>query len=370
MRTAAREGFILLALLCPLALFTACAQKKEPMSAGPSIVAGGDCLLDRKGLRSGLAGRQDAASIPRGDRDRRWDTIAAAARNSGSFIFNLETAVGRGGRARKKPFVFHADEETLAPLCALPQPVAALANNHSMDFGPEGLLEGIGCLDRAGIGHAGAARTLALAASPCILRLDGPAGALRLSVLSFGFDADAGSYNEKQGACIAPLNLDLMRRSIRSARASSNEVLVMLHWGTEYSRYYDERQRYIAEELVRAGARLIVGTGPHVLQGLEIYRDSLICYSLGNLVFDDTESEETRTTVLVRACFPGDRRERKKAVFEIAPLRTSAARDGPLVPSAKEAGSVIGRLARLSAPGLKIRSRGRDAEGILWYSIE
>ena len=117
--------------------------------ASLAIVAGGDCLLDRYDGRLGA----------REGGDRRWDALIGAARGSDAFLFNLETTVGEGGHPKDKRFVFRAPAGSLAPLSRFPRPVAALANNHSMDYGPEGLLATVAALDEAGIAHAGGGAT-------------------------------------------------------------------------------------------------------------------------------------------------------------------------------------------------------------------
>ncbi len=322
-----------------------------------SIIAGGDCLLDRYDV-SPASGVEAA---------RRWSTLIDAANASSAFLFNLETTVGSGGAAKKKRFVFRAPAEALFPLSGFACPVAALANNHAMDYGPRGLSATIGALDGLGIAHAGAGRTAVEAAAATKLALRGET----ISVFSFGFDEDRSSYNEGQGECIAPLEPIVMKRMIAASVSPSMAIVVMLHWGIEYDRRFNGYQQELARELVRAGADLVVGTGPHVLQGVEVYRGSLICYSIGNLVFDDLGSDDTTATVIVRMSLaPGAVRKMRKH-FEIAPLRTRNATDGPSRPTASDADHIVALLSERSPePGIFAKRPRLDTSGIEWFSLE
>lgn len=339
-------------VLAPILAALSCSGRP---GASLTLVAGGDCLLDRYDGRTGAKGRDD----------RRWDALQKAARGSDAFLFNLETTVGEGGHPRDKRFVFRAPADALAPLSRLPRPVAALANNHSMDCGPAGLLATIAALDEAGIEHAGAGATNERARAEA--RLACPGG--DLAVLSAGFDNEASSYSDARGAAIAPVDIDALAERIRACKRDSAAVAVMLHWGAEYDTRYRRSERLAARALVDAGADLVVGSGPHVLRGLEKYHGSLICYSLGNLVFDDLGSEETSASAIVRmtvAPVPGGRRMH----FDLAPLRTREAAEGPSCPKPEDARRIVRDLAlRSPEPGLVEASRGRLENGLYWFPL-
>lgn len=90
---------------------------------------------------------------------------------------------------------------------------------------------------------------------------------------------------------------------IKSIKQESDFVIVYTHWGTEYNTSSNERDQDIAHKLVDAGADLIIGSHPHVVQESEIYKGKTIYYSLGNLVFDQYFSEDTKEGLLVQAVF-------------------------------------------------------------------
>lgn len=348
----ARPVSILVAALS-LAVLCSCADHGETRRV---IVVGGDCLLDR---RDGSDSRAPAV-------DGRWEAIAAACAGSDAFLCNLETTIGRAGRARPARFSFRAPESALAPFRNLPRPMVALANNHAMDFGPEGLLATLSALDAVGISHAGAGRTESLARGGIALGLSG----LDCAFLSFGFDGDPSSYSDAPGACIAPLELETMVSAVASRARESAVTVVMLHWGNEYDPRFTARQREIAHRLVDAGADAILGVGPHVLQGIELYRGSLVCYSLGNLVFDDLGDRETSATVLVRMRVSVKNGQRALR-FDLAPFRTARILEGPRVPAPDDAVSIMRAVADRSPDPriLSLRPVVDASSGLAWYRV-
>ncbi len=353
----ARLGAALFTLSLPIALMSAASCSGHPP---PSLilVAGGDCLFDRRN-GSGAVGASAR-------RDRRWDVLCLAAEGSDAFVFNLETTIGGGGAPKPKRFAFRAPAEALLPLTRFAHPVAALANNHSMDFGPEGLKSTIAALDDAGIAHAGAGANGEEAWKEA--RIDCRGGTV--SVLSCGFDDDESSFSDSSGAVLAALDTGKLAERIRQCASSSLAVVVMLHWGIEYDTAFRPSQQRVARILADSGADLVVGTGPHVLQGLEKYHGSLICYSLGNLVFDDLESDETSASALVRMTLVPDGGSGHRKEFEVAPLRTSVVSQGPACPKPEDARRIVEKLARRSPdPDLLGVRRFADTDGLRWYSI-
>ena len=340
-----------MALILPLVLSALSCAGRRPGTL--VLIAGGDCLLDR----------YDGRLVAKGRDDRRWDALIEAARGSDAFLFNLETTVGEGGRPKDKRFVFRAPARALAPLSRFPHPVAALANNHSMDYGPEGLLATLSALDKAGIAYAGAGATSGQAWAEARIACQGGA----LSVLSAGFDNDASSFSDSFGAAIAPLDIGMLAERIRACRKKSLAVVVMLHWGIEYDTRYRRSERLAARALVDAGADLIVGTGPHVLQGQESYHGALICYSLGNLVFDDLGSDETSSSAVVRMTVspvPGGYKKR----FEVAPLRTRNIARGPACPTPEDARRIVQSIAFRSPDQGLIKARPHPkGRGLYWF---
>lgn len=81
---------------------------------------------------------------------------------------------------------------------------------------------------------------------------------------------------------------------IQSKDTTVDHIIVQIHWGNEYQSVHGTRQEQIAHAFIDAGADIIIGHHPHVIQDIEIYKDKPIFYSLGNFVFDQYFSEETQ----------------------------------------------------------------------------
>jgi poly-gamma-glutamate capsule biosynthesis protein CapA/YwtB (metallophosphatase superfamily) len=159
--------------------------------------------------------------------------------------------------------------------------VACLANNHMCDFGCEGVENTIRVLEQNGICKVGAGNNIDEAERPIILSCKG----IQIGFLAFSFQkiqaypAGAGSfgcsvYDEKRTKSI-----------IKELTHKVHAVIVQMHWGyTNYS-YPTPEQIRIGRELIDAGATIVMGHHPHVIQGYEYYKKGLIVYSLGNLIF-------------------------------------------------------------------------------------
>ena len=173
-------------------------------------------------------------------------------------------------------------------LCAPPERVRFLAeagldllsvaNNHSLDCGLDGLAETESTLHAAGL------TPLSSSDEPAYRKING----LRLAFLAFD-DVSA------------PLDGEAAAHLIRGAHDSSELVIVSVHWGVEYQGGVSERQRQLAQQFLNAGAILIWGHHPHVLQPVEWFNDgkTLILYSLGNALFDQGGLADTRQSALV-----------------------------------------------------------------------
>lgn len=157
-----------------------------------------------------------------------------------------------------------------------------IGTNHILDFGSEGLEETVKHLDERGIRHIGAGKSIQEARKPTIITKDG---------IFFGFLGYCLSYPASSNipGC-APLKLDIIREDIQKLRGKVSFLIVSLHHGIEYSFYPYPEYIDLVHSLVDAGADIILGHHPHVLQGYERYKKGFIIYSLGNFVFDKDDT--------------------------------------------------------------------------------
>ncbi|MDD5652458.1 MAG: CapA family protein [Parcubacteria group bacterium] len=178
-----------------------------------------------------------------------------------------------------------------------------LGNNHILNFGESGAGETVDFLTQAGIGYFG---------SPLDPR---------------------NSYIEKEinGIKIALVNynkfykedLENTLNKVREAKSKNEFVIVYAHWGSEYKLIQSQKQADSAHLLIDSGADLIIGSHPHVVQPVEIYKGKAIFYSLGNFVFDQYFSEDVKNELLVAVSV-----SRERFDFTLFPLYTG--RDGSL----------------------------------------
>ena len=177
--------------------------------------------------------------------------------------------------------------------------VVSLANNHVTDHGVDGVLETIRVLDQAGIAHVGAGANITDAHQVWIEN----ASAVKVAFLAY--DRTGGSVPATEVSAGSARAANRMLTDIAGARQNADLVVVSLHWGDEYRSTPAGWQREYARTLAVAGADLIVGHHPHVVQPLEWLeipgrdRPALVAYSLGNFIFDQEFSTETSESVLL-----------------------------------------------------------------------
>ena len=256
--------------------FCAVAHADEPArvrKASPpgvvSVVFVGDVMLDNGPGNVVAAGK---------------DPFAACAElllDADFTVGNLECVLGKGGKQILKSYTFRGAADSpqfLKPYFS----VLGVANNHAMDFGPEGLVECLAVLDRAGIPHVGGGPDLAQARRPFLLKKDGFTVAI-LACNDFQGEkwaagADAPGVN--------PLREADLLADIAAARKTADAVVPFVHWGPELVAQPYDKHRALARKMVDAGAAAVIGAHPHVTQTVDTYRGAPIVYSLGNFVFD------------------------------------------------------------------------------------
>lgn len=174
---------------------------------------------------------------------------------------------------------FHCPPQTAEALRVSGFDVLNLANNHMMDWGAPGLRETVASLQNAGLQTIGAGETLREARMPAVIYRK----EFKVGFLGYGVP---GAWNATEsGPGIAPINRDLIFEDMRMLGDDVDILVVSLHTGI-LSDYPNPEDRRMAKELVDHGASLILGHGPHVIQGLEIYNNGGIAHSLGNFIID------------------------------------------------------------------------------------
>ncbi|MBZ5527899.1 MAG: CapA family protein [Acidobacteriia bacterium] len=160
--------------------------------------------------------------------------------------------------------------------------VVGLANNHTMDYTEHGLLETFERLEAAGVHYTGAGKNIAAAEDALILEMKGR----RVGILSFSDVVPRFSWAEAARPGIASAKeVDRVVEAVRRARPRVDILIVLFHWGVQFDREPSPRQEFLARETQKAGADLILGAHPHVLQGIACLGAVPVVYSAGNFVF-------------------------------------------------------------------------------------
>jgi poly-gamma-glutamate synthesis protein (capsule biosynthesis protein) len=174
--------------------------------------------------------------------------------------------------------------------------VVSLANNHMFDCEKKGILSTIEFLREEKIKLTGAGKTPAQALRPAIFNLKNT----RIGFLAYNAYPMDWIVLKKDQPAIAFYDSSRAIKAIEKLKKKADVVIVSLHWGDEYHKRPNSRQVRIAHQLIDAGADLILGHHPHVLQPIEEYNDGVIVYSLGNFVFDQRR-KETRKSIIFKA---------------------------------------------------------------------
>ena len=218
--------------------------------------------------------------------------------DSDLFLLNEEFPFSlRGEPMPDKQFTFRTDPKYVKIFHELGADIVTVANNHAMDFGQEAFCDTLDTLKQADITYIGGGYDIKEASAPAVRTIEGQTfaflGATRVSP-SYSWYANSSQPGLFQTYDPAGLN-----DAIKEADAAYDHVIVFVHWGIERNDIPEEYQRVLAKGYIDAGADLIVGCHPHVLQGFEYYKDVPIVYSLGNYLFGNRNGE----TLLLQAIF-------------------------------------------------------------------
>lgn len=228
------------------------------------------------------------------------------------FVVNLECPFTARGEKVPKNFNFRASPALVAALQTGGVDVVSLANNHLMDYGEIGLVDTLSTLDAAKIVHFGAGRTLAAAREPAIVEVKGT----RFAFLGYFFLGDKNIEPPEVIATqktpgVAGHHSDVavveqwVKADITAARARADVVIPFFHWGREGKQQPEPYQVQLAHAAIDSGAAAVLGSHPHVLQGIEVYQGAPIAYSLGNFVFGGNWNPGDKRTALFELKFKG-----------------------------------------------------------------
>jgi poly-gamma-glutamate capsule biosynthesis protein CapA/YwtB (metallophosphatase superfamily) len=227
-------------------------------------------------------------------------SIGPVLRPADIAVVNLETAVTTRGSAASKAFTFRTPPSAFTALAAGGVDVASMANNHGLDYGEVGLRDSLAAAKSQRFPVIGIGLNDTQAYRPYRETVNGRRIAIigATQVLDDWLISAWTAGPHKPGLASAK-DVPRLVRAVREARATSDTVVVFLHWGVELDRCPSARQRSLAKRLVAAGADIVVGGHAHRLQGAGRMGKALVGYGLGNFAWYGTSELSTQTGVLL-----------------------------------------------------------------------
>jgi poly-gamma-glutamate capsule biosynthesis protein CapA/YwtB (metallophosphatase superfamily) len=224
-----------------------------------------------------------------------WRSVGRRLRSADIAFGNLECAVSRRGTPFEKLYNFRGTPRALRGLARHSGiDVLNLANNHAGDYGPVALLDTVRGIERLGMKAVGAGQTLRRALEPQVVERLG----LRVAFVGFSEVApiEFAAATDRPGTAWA--TPEAVTRAVHRARRRADVVVATFHWGIEKAPYETAQQQALAAAAADAGAQLVIGAHPHVLQPLRRQGSALVAYSLGNFVFGAVSEGTTATGIL------------------------------------------------------------------------
>jgi len=218
--------------------------------------------------------------------DDLFENVHNVTGSSDFTVANLECAAcDTTCKAVDKKFNFRANPEWISSLYKNGITHLILANNHSFDFGENGMKQTVSNLQHNGIKPIGYSQNNNTASEPTILHKANDSVAIFTSC-----------FLKKNNRFVSSENAFSLSKKIRVFKIKHRtcSIVVCLHWGIEMDIRPSEEQILQAHQLIDAGADAILGHHPHVVQPIELYKSKIIFYSLGNFIFDNHHSPANR----------------------------------------------------------------------------
>jgi len=268
--------------------------------------------------------------------------------NNNDVLFgNLECPLSDAGAPVKNKCCIFSPSETVESLKSAGLDILSLANNHIFDYGYQGYIETVKALDENGILWFGAGNNLEEAQKPAIMTKNG----MTIGFLGYSWDFIETINASGDDFGTAPLNEKVILEDVMKLKKLVDTVIVSVHWGYEKEAYPLPSQRKMAHKIIEAGAKLVLGHHPHILQGVEGYKDGIIVHSLGNFIFPDIinekyrliQKEENKESMI----FQCDISDKGIEGYRIIPIKSNEMFQ-PVILEGKEKEEVLNRIRVLS----------------------
>lgn len=288
------------------------AEPEETGTGDTTIIFAGDVLLSDYVLENyknqGIGGVVN-------------DTLLSQLQSADITVVNEEFPFGTTGtKAEDKQFTFRVNPSYITVLQEMGVDAVTLANNHVLDFGEEALLETMETLDSAGILYAGAGDSVERAKQVQKMEVNGKTyGMLAASRV---IPVTSWNVENHTPGVFCTYDVTALVKEIQQAKKECDYLAVYVHWGVERNNQPEDYQRNLAKQYIDAGADVVIGSHPHVLQGIEFYQGKPIFYSLGNFIFNQSIDK----TMAVKLEIP----EEGEPMIRLLPASAQNARTGIL----------------------------------------
>ena len=253
-----------------------------------TLLFGGDIMLDR-GVKNSVMKNFN------GDYSALFQNLDIVKKADIAFA-NLEGPVSDKGIDKHNLYSFRMDPSVMPALAGAGFNVLSVANNHVGDWGRDAYVDTLARLKENEIQYTGGGMNKEEADQPTIVEKNG----MKIGYLGFSdvgpdwmqaTDTDAGLL------LASDPNFDSI---IQNASKQVDDLVVSFHWGVEYETKHNDRQEYLAHKAIDDGAKIVIGSHPHVAEDTEVYKNSFIAYSLGNFIFDQYFSSNTMQGMLLQ----------------------------------------------------------------------
>lgn len=222
--------------------------------------------------------------------DRQFELIQSELQAADITIGNLETTFGGEERGYSGYPRFNTPDSLASTLKAAGFDLLTTANNHSMDSNAPGALRTLEVLDELGIEHIGTYKSEEESENIQLRMVNG----ISFVFLSYTYGTNGIPVPKDLPYLVNLINIEKMKEDIKKAEELSPDFIVVnLHFGEEYQRYPNEKQKELVDELFNAGTDIILGGHPHVIQPMEVRKiirgdgteeTGFVIYSLGNFI--------------------------------------------------------------------------------------
>ncbi|MGL5329005.1 MAG: CapA family protein [Peptostreptococcaceae bacterium] len=252
-------------------------EQSEVVKENITISIAGDVTLGNYHGASYYGSFDHEVDIQKNDYTHFLDGVKEVFEKDDISIVNLEGPLTTANNPKTKKFAFKGNPEYASILTEGDIEAVSISNNHSEDYLEEGIQDTVNILEEENIKYFGMQEK-------SIIETKG------IKIGKLGYNGWPENYNEEY--------LNMIEDDIKNIKKECDMVLVYFHWGDENTYYPNEIQKKFAYHTIDSGADIVIGSHPHVVQGIEKYKDKYIAYSLGNFCFGGNKNPQDKDSFI------------------------------------------------------------------------